>query len=201
VRRLAVIVLCALLAGAVVACGSGSPAPATATATSTSTVAVHLSPYAAARAHVCRAAARNAIASAASVGDHALTTRRTRANTGAIECVFRTHVHGRPLVVSVSVDGSPQPFAVMERAGEEESQIWGAQRFTPAPVYLHHLGIGAWWFPAQQHLLTTDAVNLITATIVRWPGASLRRRRRLAIAAARTYLGPSQPKLARGPAP
>ena len=135
------------------------------------------------------------------VGVGAVAMRRTRDNAGAAECVFATRARGRPLVVSVAVDGAPQAYAVMERAAEEGAQLFTAKRLSPAPQVVSHLGIGAFWFPGVQHLETTDAVNLITATIVRWPGVDDARRRALAAAAARPHLGPSQPKLARGPVP
>jgi hypothetical protein len=71
----------------------------------------------------------------------------------------------------------------------------------PAPQYIMHLGIDAYWYPREQFMQTTDAVNLITAGVKHWPGASRRRRRRMSEALARRYLGKLRPKLARGPAP
>jgi hypothetical protein len=201
----------AVLATAVAGCGSGSPHPATTLTSSVSgvvspTAAVpppapsQLPPYAGLRHHACAPAAATAIAATAGVRTASLATRRTRANTGAAECVFTGRAGGH-LVVSVAVSGASQPYAVMERGAEEEGQYWGGRRLQPAPQPVFHLGIGAFWFPAEQHLETTDAVNLITVTVVRWPGATQRRRRALAAAAARPYLGPLRPKLARGPSP
>ena len=160
-----------------------------------------LPPYAGIRHHVCTPTAAAVIASVAKVQTGKLSTRRARANTGAAECVFASRTSGHRLEVTVAVSGAPQPFAVMERGAEEEAQYWGERRLQPAPQSVFHLGIGAFWFPAEQHLETTDAVNLITVTIVRWAGASQHQRRVLATAAARPYLGPLQPKLARGPSP
>ena len=101
----------------------------------------------------------------------------------------------------VSVNGEPQPYAVLERAAEEEAQMFtidaddagAAARRPPGPRRL--------LVSAGEHVLATDAVHLITATIVSWPGVAKRRWKVLAAAAARPYLGRSNPKLARGPAP
>jgi hypothetical protein len=136
--------------------------------------------------------ARFAHRAAAKVG-----MRRGHDNSGAANCRFAA---GR-LVVSVSVSGAPQPYAVMERQAEEEAQIFGGERLVPAPQYIAHEGIDAYWFPRERYVETTDAVNLITATIVRWPGVSRRRWERLAEAVARPYLGRLRPDLARGPSP
>ena len=101
----------------------------------------------------------------------------------------------------VSVSGEPQPYAVLERAAEEEAQMFTIPRTTPVPQHVAHLGLDAYWFPEEEHLLTTDAVRLINSTIVSWPRVPKRRWKAVAAAAARPYLGRSNPKLARGPAP
>jgi hypothetical protein len=90
--------------------------------------------------------------------------------------------------LSVEVDTAPQAYAVLERTAEEAAQIFGPVRFDTAPQDITGLGIDAQWFPAQQHLMTTDGVRLITAT-VDWPSARQSRRRALAEVAARPYLG------------
>ena len=110
-------------------------------------------------------------------------------------------VPSRRLRMWVSVNSEPQPYAVLERAAEEEAQMFTATRTTPAPQHVGHLGLDAYWFPEEEHLLTTDAVRLITSTIVSWPHVRNARWRAVAAAAARPYLGRSNPKLARGPAP
>ena len=124
-------------------------------------------------------------------------TRRAVARSGAPECVFSV----RSLVVSVAVDGAPQAYAVMERGAEEQAQIFGAKRLTPAPQLILGEGAGAYWFPAEHLVMTTEGVNLITATVLRWPGVAHRRWKRLCAAAARPYLGRVAHKLLRGPAP
>jgi hypothetical protein len=100
-------------------------------------------------------------------------------------------------MVSVSVDGSPQPYGVMERRGEEEAQLFTNKRLIPAPQAVFHLGLAAFWYPGEQQLQTTDAVNLITVSILRWTGVPQRLHRELGIALARPYLGPSRPGLIR----
>ncbi len=107
----------------------------------------------------------------------------------------------RRLRMWVSVNSEPQPYAVLERAAEEEAQMFTATRTTPAPQHVTHLGLDAYWFPEENHILTTDAVRLITSTIVSWPRVPKSRWKAVASAAARPYLGRSNPKLARGPAP
>jgi hypothetical protein len=95
--------------------------------------------------------------------------------------------------LSVEVDTAPQAYAVLERTAEEAAQIFGPVRFDTAPQDITGLGIDAQWFPAQQHLMTTDGVRLITAT-VDWPSARQSRLRALAEVAARPYLGRLRPK-------
>jgi hypothetical protein len=130
----------------------------------------------------------------------AVHTRATTDNSDAPECVFS--VPGRRLRMWVSVNSEPQPYAVLERAATEESQMFTVNsRTTAAPQALHHLGLDAYWFPQEEHAMTTDGVHLITATIVAWPHVPKRRWKALAASAARPYLGRNQPKLARGPSP
>jgi hypothetical protein len=151
---------------------------------------------------VCSPTAIAAVAGFLRVGASAVSTRVGTANSGAPECTFRvTLARGRTAKLWVSVDSSPQPYAVLERAAEEAQQLFAPTRLSPAPVHVAHLGLDAYWFAEENHVLTTDAVRLITATIVRWPGTPEKHWSRLAAAAARPYLGRSQPKLARGPAP
>jgi hypothetical protein len=147
-----------------------------------------------------------AVARFLGVGEGAVVTRAIASNSAAApQCNFTVHARPRKVVLWVSVDSSPQPYAVLERAAVENAQNFAnepAAHF-PMPQRVTHLGLDAYWFPgpAAAHLLTTDAVELITATIIRWPGAPRRRWSMLAAAVARPYLRRSQPKLARGPAP
>jgi hypothetical protein len=123
---------------------------------------------------------------------------QTTANSGAPECDFRAIAGGRGVLVSVDVDSAPQPYQVLERAAVEEAQVFGAARVVPAPQAVTRLGLDAYWFPAEQHLMTTDGVRLITVT-VRWPAARQSRRRALAAAVARRYLGRLRPQAAKPP--
>ena len=133
-------------------------------------------------------------------------TREIASNSSGVpQCNFTVRAEGRVVRLWVSVDSSPQPYAVLERAAEEDAQNFAndPQSQFPAPQHVAHLGLDAYWFPgpAAAHLETTDAVRLITATILAWPGTPRRHWSALAAAAARPYLRGSQPKLARGPAP
>jgi hypothetical protein len=118
-------------------------------------------------------------------------------NSGAANCRF---VSG-PLVATASVSGAPDAYAVLERKAEEEAQIFGGNRLVPAPQFLMHVGIDAYWYPREHFVQTTDAVNLIIAGVKRWPGVAKKRWERMCIALGRQYLGKLRPKLARGPAP
>jgi hypothetical protein len=123
--------------------------------------------------------------------------RRGHARSDAPQCTFAA----RRLVLSVSVSGAPQAYAVMERGAEEQAQLFGAKRFTPAPQEVLGEGVDAYWFPGEHLLMTTEGINLITATIERWPGVARRRWKRLAAAAARPYLGRRSRRAPRGPGP
>ena len=99
--------------------------------------------------------------------------------------------------VEVEVDVEAQAYAVLERTIEEAAQIF-PQRLFAAPAQVRGLGIDAAWFPPAQHLLTTDAVRLVTVT-VGW-GKTARARKvalTVAAAAARAYLGRSRLKQAK----
>jgi hypothetical protein len=152
-----------------------------------------------AKPSVCSPAALAAVRTAVRAPGSAIHTRVTTDNSSQPECFFS--VPARRLKMWVSVNSEPQPYAVLERAAEEEAQMFTATRTTPVPQHIDHLGLDAYWFPEENHLLTTDAVHLITSTIVSWPRVPKRRWKALAAAAARPYLGRSNPKLARGPSP
>lgn len=146
---------------------------------------------------MCTVAGRAAFAKRVGVAAGGVEERRSHARSGAPECVFSAgHV-----VASVSVSGAPEAYAVLERQAEEQAQIFGAKRFTPAPQLILGLGADAYWFPAQHQVMTTEGVNLIAVTIVHWPHTRVARRRALGTALARPYLGKIDKKLLRGPAP
>jgi hypothetical protein len=191
-----------LLALAVLGCGStsrhsSSAAHQASAASRHSTSTAHQT--SAAKPSACRPGALAALQAALRVPASAMHTRVTTDNSDQPECVFS--VPARRLRMSVSVSTEPQPYAVLERQAEEASQMFTPTRLSPAPQHVERLGLDAQWFPEEEQLLTTDAVRLITVTIVRWPGESQARWKRLAAAAARPYLGRLRPKLALGPSP
>lgn len=140
-------------------------------------------------ASICTRRARSTVARFLDVSASRVSVLTTTANSGYPECDF-TARNGRDQTVKLSVEVStaPQAYAVLERAAEEAAQIFGPVRLSPAPQDITGLGIDAQWFPEEQHLMTTDGIRLITATVI-WPAAPQSRRRALAQAAARPYLG------------
>ena len=98
--------------------------------------------------------------------------------------------------LSVQINSSPQAYCVLERTAEEAAQSFAQVRISPAPLNVTGVGLDADWFPAEQHLMTTDGIRLITAT-VDWPAVRQSTREALSIVAARPYLGrlkpPTQP--------
>jgi hypothetical protein len=140
---------------------------------------------------------RRVLASYAHVPLTKVAMTRGHDSSGAANCTFRAG----SLVAAVSVNGAPDAYAVMERKAEEETQIFGTKRLVPAPEYIQHMGIVAYWYPREQYVQTTDAVNIITAKVVSWPGVSRRRWKRMTEALAKRYLGPLRPNLAHGPSP
>ncbi len=149
---------------------------------------------------VCTAKARAAILRLEHIPAGQLLTRPAKASSGYPECVFTLRMpRRRPVRLIVEDDNGPDAYAVLERTVDEAVQIWPA-RFQRPPQHIDGLGIDADWFPQEQHLMTTDAVHLITATVI-WSHGTRDQKVALAVAAARPYLGRNQLKLARGPAP
>lgn len=87
----------------------------------------------------------------------------------------------------VNVDTDPQPYFVLERTAVEASQQFATVREVAAPVQVPHIGLDAYWYADAQQFQTTDGVRLITVTVSGVGAAA--RQERLAIAAARPYLG------------
>jgi hypothetical protein len=149
---------------------------------------------------VCSAKAKAAIVRVEHLSAGALSMRAAKAASGYPECKFTLRIpHRRAVRLTVEDDNGPDAYAVLERTVDEAVQIWPV-RFQRPPQRIDHLGIDADWFPEEQHLMTTDAVHLITATVI-WPKGTRNQKVALAVTAARTYLGPNELKLARGPAP
>ena len=141
-----------------------------------------------ATAGVCRPSGRAALARF--LGAHELTTAAVpgTGNNSQPQCVFTAREPSAKRVqVTVNVDTQPQPYARLERAVVEETQVFTAQRMVPAPQTVPGLGLDADWFPAEKQLMWTDGVRLITVS-VDWRGAPPPRARALARAVSRAYV-------------
>jgi hypothetical protein len=150
--------------------------------------------HAAARpASPCLPAARATVASYLRAASAAVGTTPGISNSAVPQCVFRA---GKVRVTAL-VDSGAQPFFRLERTIVEDSQQFSTVRLEPAPEHVSQLGLDAAWFPGEQQVMTTDGRRLITAA-VDWPGVPGGRRRALATAVARMYLGPQRPKAASG---
>jgi hypothetical protein len=178
--------------------GGSSSGSATLRST-TSTTSTATSAAAPTVATICTTRARDAIARFLHVAPASLTQRGATANSSYPECAFGARPGGRRVSITAEVDTEPSAYAVLERTIIESSQIF-PQRNHPAPLHVGHLGLDASWFPEGAQLMTTDAVRLVIVT-VDWHPAPTARKVALAVAVARSYLGRSRPKLARGPAP
>lgn len=111
------------------------------------------------------------------------------ASSGSPTCYYEIRLsHGAPAMLSVQVDRTVEAYFLLERAITELQQVFAPTRLEPAPVTVPHLGLDASWFPAEHYVMTTDGRTLITATVA-WR-VPTRRKRALATAAARAYLGP-----------
>jgi hypothetical protein len=146
--------------------------------------AAHRSATSAQAASIC-ATGLPALAEGAKVPRSKVAVRVTRTSDHMPQCDFRAGA----LSATVSVDTSPQPYQVLERQIDEESQMFTPTRTQPAPRAVRHLGLDAAWFPEEQYVMTTDGKRLITVTVVRWPGHRSHQRVALATAVARPYLG------------
>jgi hypothetical protein len=137
-----------------------------------------------------------AVARKLGVGAARLTAVAGTASSGSPICHFTARLGaGGTVHLSVEVDIGPQPYFILERTIVEATQIFGAKRFAPAPLPINGLGIEAAWFPTEQHVIATEGLRLVTAT-VSWPHSPQSRRRGLAIAATRAYLGKNDWKAA-----
>jgi hypothetical protein len=164
------ILLCVLVLPPMAGCGGGTSKPAATTARPASAV--------------CLPAARGAVARGLGRPPGSVSQSQSTGNNAQPQCSFRA---GRTRVV-VNVDSSPQPFNRLERAVVEDAQQFSVVRNEPPPQRVAHLGLDADWFPGEGQLLTADNRRLITVTL-KWPGASPARKKALAAAVARVYLG------------
>jgi len=87
-------------------------------------------------------------------------------------------------VVTVTVDGAPQPYTRLERQIVETGQVFGTHRVTPAPIHVDRLGLDASWFPGLQEVLTANSRALVSVGVT-WSGQPVSRRRATAVSVAR----------------
>jgi len=111
------------------------------------------------------------------------------APSGAAGCSFQSS----ELSAVVLLDSAPQAYTRMEREQVEfwQNVEWSHKTARAAPRPVGHLGLGGYWFPVQNRLLTTDGVRLITIK-VRGPSTGPPERKATATGLARVYLGPPQ---------
>ncbi|HEX4036049.1 MAG TPA: hypothetical protein VHX66_16525 [Solirubrobacteraceae bacterium] len=166
----------------------------------------HTSPAKTALAHrhltaACTSGALAAMARTLGVATASIDTAASTANNEMPQCAFTTRLHGKHVEMTVNVDNGPQPYFVLERTIVEAAQIFPV-RASPAPTQVAGLGLEASWFPAETHLQATDGLRLITATVVKLPGAGTKNEVRVARAMTATYLktphGKAAAKLAKG---
>jgi hypothetical protein len=168
----------ALAALAAAGCGGGSAAKT-----------AGRSRAAAALAGPCAQAARTALAGATGISDGAIATTRYAAPDGSAACRF-TGAGGR-LAVTVEIDSAPQAYYVFDKRVVEYSQtvvlFHKGERAYPRPIF--GLGLGADWFAADDELLTTDGVRIVSVVVTSRPPHA-KSREALAEVLARPYLGP-----------
>jgi hypothetical protein len=122
-------------------------------------------------------------------------------NNAMPQCSFSAGPVGNEHVyVTANVDSAAQPYFVLERTAIEASQQFTTDRIIAAALPVAGLGLEADWFPAQQQLMATDGVRLITVS-VHWRGAGATRERKLAAAVTRPYLRRAKSASPRGVAP
>lgn len=151
-----------------------------------------------AQAKLCqRPGARQLIARTLAVPATRIATVPSIGNNARPQCSFKAVLPGgRRFAVTVNVDTSPQPYAVLSRTIEERQQVFSPTRLVPAPVGVMGLGLLASWFPDTKQLMSTDGVRLVTASVL-WPGASQGAQQRFGVRISRLYLGRSRPELAK----
>ena len=148
------------------------------------------------KASVCPSAARVAAAGFLMVSPATVSAVAKTSTQATPECDLRAALPSGAVVrVSVTIDSAPQAYFRLERAAVEAEQVFGTVRLEPAPVNVTGLGLDAYWFPGERHVVTTDGVRLITAQVSS-AGESEGRERALAVVVARQFLGRLNPKAA-----
>jgi hypothetical protein len=141
-----------------------------------------------AHATVCQPAAQDAVAQFLGVQAAGIKLTPSTGNNTMPQCSFAVPLAGRRHVTLLVNDNTgPQPYFVLERTAIEAAQVFTADRMIAAPVAVTGLGIEADWFPAENQLMATDGLKLITVT-VDWRHVSLARQRAVAEAITRPYL-------------
>jgi hypothetical protein len=148
------------------------------------------------QARLCLPRARALVAQTLALPPSRVATVPGIGNNAAPQCSFRARLQsGGSFNVTVNVDSSPQPYFVLMRTIVEGQQVFTPVRLVPAPVAVMGLGLEASWFPGPSHLMSTDGVRLVTAT-VSWPKAKQAQEIRFTTALSRLYLHKSKPSLA-----
>lgn len=139
-------------------------------------------------ATVCQPVAQDAVAQFLGVQAASIKLKPSVGNNTMPQCSFAVPLGGkRHVTLLVNDNTGPQPYFVLERTAIEAAQVFTADRLIAAPVAVTGLGIEADWFPAENQLMATDGLKLITVT-VDWRHSSLARQRAVAEAILRPYL-------------
>jgi hypothetical protein len=124
----------------------------------------------------------------AAIPGGSVTADPSTARSGADSC----RLENGELSAVVYLDSAPQAYTRMEREIVEFGQNvdWTKVPTSAYPQTVKHLGLDASWFPMQNRLLTTDGVRLVTIKL--HSELPAREKQRIAVAMARTYLGPNR---------
>ena len=137
---------------------------------------------------VCQPSARDAVAQFLNVHPNTIGLAKSTGNNTMPQCAFTAQLGPRKRVMLLAnYNTGPQPYFVLERTAIEAGQVFTQDRMIAAPVAVTGLGIEADWFPAENQLMATDGLKLITVTVT-WHGSKLARQRAVAEALTRTYL-------------
>lgn len=137
---------------------------------------------------LCDPNAREVMAQRFSIQAQTITLSKSIANSGYPQCSFTAHIAGdKRVVANVNYYDGPQPYFVLERTEVEASQPFTQTRLSPPPQAIIGLGLEADWFPAEQQMMATDGIRLITTSVV-WRGSTERQRKALAEAMTRPYM-------------
>ena len=141
-----------------------------------------------AHATVCQPVALQAVSQFLGVQAATIKLTPSVGNNTMPQCSFAIPLGGKKHVTLIVNDNTgPQPYFVLERTAIEAAQVFTVDRMIAAPVAVTGLGIEADWFPAENQLMATDGVKLITVTVY-WRHTSLARQRAVAVAILRPYL-------------